>query len=90
MTRPKNVTPSKPLTFMLPAPTLAQLTLHLFSEAENRVPHGAYSRFIGARIDEYFTHRRLDLAPYISAEAGAFIVSGSPEAIAALKQRLEK
>jgi len=77
------------LNVALPAPVHAKLMLHLFSELENRVPLGAYQRFLCERIDEFFRHKRLDLAPWAGTDEGAFVVSGSPEALEVLKRTLK-
>lgn len=51
MARQKGAIPTKPLTVHLPVDVLSKLQLHLFSEVEGRVPHGAYSAFIGSLIN---------------------------------------
>ena len=89
MSRRPNPTPSIMLNVALPAPQHSQLTLHLFSELEGRVPLGAYQRFLVERINEYFQHKRLDLAPWAGTDPDAFIVSGSPEALAVLERTLK-
>jgi hypothetical protein len=43
--RPNILRPVK-LTTNLPEDVFARLTLHLWSPAENRVPKGAYSKFL--------------------------------------------
>jgi len=73
---------------MLPPDAHARLLLHLHSDLEGRVPYGAYSSFFAERIREFFSHKHLDLAPWLNCEPGAFIVSGSPEAIRQLKSAL--
>lgn len=52
--RPNVVRPVR-LTLMLPEDIRAKLDLHLWSEVEGRVPHGAYQQFFLARIAEYFS-----------------------------------
>jgi hypothetical protein len=42
------------LTTYLPEDIRAQLDIHLFSEVEGRVPHGAYSKFLAERVREFF------------------------------------
>ena len=88
MSRKANLIPSKQLNVALPLPTFTQLSLELFSDLEQRVPHGAFSAFLTDRIREYFAHQHLDLAPFIGSESGALIVSGTPEAIQALRSAL--
>ena len=87
MKRP-NVIPSQPLNVALPLPLYTQLGAHLFSELEQRVPHGAYSRFMIDLLRGYFTEQSVDLAPWAGSAPGAFLVRGSPEAIAALRKLL--
>jgi len=88
MSRHPNLIPSKQLNLALPVDIHAKLSLHLYSELEQRVPHGAYSRFLVERTRLFFADEHLDLAPYLGSEPEAFIISGSPQAIAALKRRL--
>jgi len=90
MSRRPNLIPSQQLNVALPLPVYTQLTLHLFSPLEARVPHGGYSVFLVNLIREYFTQLHLDLAPYVGAPTGSYVVSGSPEAIVALTKRLEQ
>ena len=88
MAKHPNLIPSQQLNVALPQPLYVQLCAHLFSDLEQRVPHGAFSRFLTDRLREYFTAEHLDLAPFINSDIGAFVVNGSPEAITALKERL--
>ena len=71
MTKTKSVIPSQQLNVALPLPLYVQLTSHLYSELEGRVPHGGYS-----------------LAPFTNTQPGAFTISGSPEAVRALRTLL--
>lgn len=89
MSRRPNLIPTQQLNVALPLPVYTEMTLHLYSDLELRVPHSAYSRFLTDRIREYFTQTHLDLAPYVGAPTGSYVVSGSPEAMQALKQKLE-
>lgn len=84
-----NIIPSQQLNVALSLPAYTQLSAHLFSTLENRVPHGAYSRFISERLREYFSSQQLDLAPFINGDPGAFVVSGTPEAIKVLENALK-
>lgn len=81
MPRHKNLIPSQTLNTALPIDAYSMMTAFLFSEAEGRVPTGAYASFISARIREYFTLRQLDLAPLVGTPPGTFFVAGTPEAI---------
>lgn len=89
MSRRPNAIPPKLLNLALPTDVHARLTLFLFSDLEQRVPHGAYSRFFTERVREYFASRELDLAPYANVDPGAFRVSGPPEAIRLLESVLK-
>lgn len=53
MRRP-NILRPVPLTTTFPEDIRARLDLHLYSEAEGRVPKGAIQKFLIARIREYF------------------------------------
>lgn len=90
MARRPNPIPSQQLNVALPTPVFVQLGAFLYSDLEGRVPHGAYSRFVTERVREYFTSQHIDLAPYLGTDPGAFILSGSPEAVAALTKLLTK
>jgi hypothetical protein len=89
MSRRPNLIPSIQLNVALPEDVHTQLTLHLFSELEGRVPLGAYQRFITERIREYFQHRRLDLAPFANCDPGLFEVSAAPASLSALERLLK-
>lgn len=84
-----NLIPSQPLNVALPLPLYTQLSAHLYSELEGRVPHGAFSRFMIDTLRGYFSAAELDLAPFTGATPGAFVVHGSPESINALRRLLE-
>jgi len=83
-----NLIPSQPLSVALPRPLYLKLGAHLYSEFEQRVPHGAYSRFMINLLQGYFHNVALDLAPYADVAPGSCLVSGSPETIALLKKTL--
>jgi hypothetical protein len=89
MARRPNLIPTQQLNLALPLPVFTQLTAHLYSDLEGRVPHAAYSRFLTDLIRGYFVHKQLDLAPWTSAAPGSFMVEGSPEAISALEVLLQ-
>ena len=89
MAKHPNLIPSQPLNVALPLPLYTQLSAHLYSELEGRVPHGAYSRFMIDLLRGHFTAAVLDLAPFAASIPGAFVIQGSPEAVAVLKKLLE-
>jgi len=88
MTKTKSIIPSQQLNVALPLPLYVQLTSHLYSELEGRVPHGGYSRFLIDLLRGYFTAEQFDLAPFTNTQPGAFTVAGSPEAVKALRTLL--
>jgi len=89
MAKHPNIIPSKQLNVALPLPMYLQVSGHLYSELEGRVPHGAYSRFLLDRLQVYFAEQSVDLAPYVGSAPGTLQITGTPEAIAALKRVLE-
>jgi hypothetical protein len=89
MGRKANLIPSVMLNVALPKTAHDQLTEHLYSPLEGRVPLGSYQAFIGARIREFFTEQSLDLATVVPGlQPTVRVVRGSPEAIAQLRQLL--
>ena len=58
MARPKNPTPSVDKTICLPAPVVAQVELLLYSPLQERVPHGAWKRYITGLIEADLRQRR--------------------------------
>jgi len=52
--RPPNVLRPCKLSIYLPEDLKAKLDLHLFSQLENRIPHGAYSTFMTERVRAFF------------------------------------
>ena len=84
MPRPAAITPNKSLHTTLNADLAAKLDLLLYSEVEQRVPKGAYQEFLQARIQEYFSTRRIYLATLIPGMPGEHIISGTPAALAVL------
>jgi hypothetical protein len=67
----------------LPTTIKARLDLFLYSEAEERIPQGAYQRFFAERTREYFEWRQLDLGRF--GFPPGYFVRGPQEMI----QRLE-
>lgn len=57
MRRPNVIRPIK-LNISLPEDIRAKLDLYLYSEAEGRVPMGAYQRFFIERINEFFSSQQ--------------------------------
>ena len=89
MPRPRNAVPSRNLHLMLAEEDAARLELHLWSEAEQRIPLASRQRFFTARIREFFARKSLDLAPYFSGLPSGSVVYGSPQLIERLQLALE-
>lgn len=85
--RPRGAVPKALLRAYLAQELKTKMDLVLFSEAEGRVPLGDVSRFVEARIKEYFDWSSLDLFPY-GFPQGAF-VRGPRSIILALEQKLQ-
>lgn len=88
MSRPKSAIPSVLLNVALPQDVHTQLSLFLYSDLEQRVPFGAYQRFLSSLIRGFFADTSLDLAPWLGVPPGAFVIRGPREAIAALERHL--
>lgn len=56
MKRPNIIRPVK-LNTALPENVWLMMTTYLYSPAEGRVPHGAYSQFLTERIVEFFARQ---------------------------------
>jgi len=90
MAAPKKIIPSRSLHLHLPEDLQAQVDLRLFSEAENRIPKGAYQKFFSDLLREHFTARPLDLAPFIpSLQPGTHIVQAPSHVILRLLDLLK-
>ena len=79
MRRPDVIRPIK-LTTTLPEDIRVKLDLHLFSDLEDRVPKGAYQKFLIERIQEFFDSRPLDVGSLCGLPSSA-VVRGSPATI---------
>lgn len=85
----KNATPTRQFHIMLPEEEASRLELHLWSEAEQRIPYAARQKFIVERIREFFGRQSLDLAAYFpNLPAGTFVLYGPEPSILVLKERL--
>lgn len=62
MGRPKKTVPSVRFGCCIPTDLDARVEKHLFSEVEDRVPHGAKSTFVEGLIREYFEKLDSDTA----------------------------
>ena len=90
MPKPPNVVPTRAINVHLPADVAMQLTLHLFSELDGRVPQGAYARFLTPLIRGYFAASHLDLAEWTGAEAGQQVVHGDAATLETLHEILKR
>ncbi len=90
MPRPRNTTPSKSLEIAVPLTLRNQVEQHLFSEALERIPQGAFSQFFCGLASEFFNQSFLDLAPYIAnTPVGVHVVRGPKLTIQALERALK-
>ncbi len=89
MPRPKEIDAKGQIQIRFPDSLRGELTLHLWSDLDGRVPYGGWSTFFIERSREYLRSERLDLAPYAGTEPGVFVVSGFPDVIRELKKLLE-
>lgn len=62
MGRPKKTVPPVRFGCCLPSDLNARMEKHLFSEVEERIPHGAKSDFIESLIRDYFAKLDGDVA----------------------------
>lgn len=90
MSRPKLTTPTRMVKIYLKQPLAAKVDLHLFSEAEGRIPYSAWAKFLEERISDYFESAPLDLATIAPGSAhipsDTFYVRGLPQALEILKE----
>lgn len=90
MARPRNASPARNIHVALPGDIWPRLELHLYSEAERRVPFAAYQRFLVERIREFFGRATLDVAPYFTEIPHDSYVYGPRPVIEMLKKALEE
>lgn len=90
MGRRPNLVPTRPLNTFIPQDLSVKLDLLLYSEAEGRVPHGAYAAFFSARLREFFDDKALDLAPFLGTLPGQATVRGKVETIYNLMKHLQE
>lgn len=73
---------------MLAEEDAARLDLHLWSPAEQRIPHAARQKFFTQRLKEFFTWQKLDLHAHIPGLAPGSVIQGPPALIEFVKGRL--
>ena len=85
------ITPNRHIHTTINAELATRIEAYLFSELEGRVPKGAMQAFLTRQIQEFFTHRELDLAPYVTgAMPTEFVVRGTESSIKELTHTLEQ
>lgn len=89
MPRSAAITPNYHLHTTLPPELARRLQDYLWSDSEGRVPKAAYQTFFTARIQEYFSLRQVDLAPWLNTNLGECVVSGTDASIARLIKHLQ-
>lgn len=88
MPKPKRVDRPVSKHLHFPESTASKVELLLYSELEERVPHGAWQKFITGLIEEHF-EKRARHAQALGAVAMAQIEhAGDPEAYGAVCRRL--
>ena len=60
MARPKKVNRPVEISISIPEDLNLQMRLELFSEVEDRIPHGAISRLVETLLREYFARMKGD------------------------------
>lgn len=88
MPRPRNAVPGRDLHLVIAEADAARLDLHLWSPAEQRIPHAARQKFFSERIKEFFWHKKLDLGLYFSDIPPGSFISGAPATIDRLHNKL--
>lgn len=87
MPKRKSIIPSYELKLCLPEDLFARLTLELWSDAEGRVPLGGYKAFFEARLREWFSRGRIDLAELVPGlPPGKHYAYGDAETLSLLRQ----
>lgn len=72
----------------LPEDIKARMDLYLWSDVEQRIPKGAFQRFLMERIAEFFNSDSLDVSKYRSVAGGTPIIRGSPAVIEVVRNAL--
>lgn len=89
MPKQKAIVPFRGLHTTLPPDLSIQLDGLLWSELEGKVPKGAIQDLLIQLLREHFSHKRLDLGPYVSSLPGLYLISGSPATLEKLAILLE-
>lgn len=84
------ITPTRSLHIHIEEPLAKLIDERLYSEAEQRVPKGAYQEFFTEASVKLLRLRPLDLSPYIGSIPMEHIVFAFEGSIEALKSLLER
>ena len=84
------IVPNKHIHTTIDAKLADRIDAFLFSELEGRIPKGAMQAFLTKQIQEFFSHKELDLSPFVGSMPNEFVVRGTPEAINALTTTLKE
>ena len=87
MARPKSLIERRFLHASIKTSILDRLDFRLYSEAEGRIPHGAYQELLEEVLSRHLEETRLDLAAF--GFPPGFYVSGPKEMIQSLTERLQ-
>lgn len=87
--RPPSIRKSVPMEVSLDEELHAALVIKLWSDAEQRVPKGAYKAYFDALVARDLGNAALDLAPYAGTSPGQAVVRASPATLETLKSLLE-
>lgn len=90
MPRPRNASPARKLHVAIPGDIWPRLDLHLFSEAEQRIPFAAHQRFLVDRIREFFNRGSISLAAFFPDAPPDLTVYGDRAAIEFLANALKE
>ena len=82
--------PTASLDVHIDAELRTRLDLLLWSEAEGRVPKGAYQRIFNTLLIQLLDHKTLDLAPFLGTLPGEATVRGHPMTLERLVETLER
>ena len=62
----------------------------MYSEYEQRVPHGTYQKFFTQLLREYFRHERLDLFPWLNCLPSEHVIGAEPATIRLIRDALNR
>ena len=89
MPKPRNAVPGRDVHIVLAEEDASRLELHLWSEAEQRIPFAARQRFFTERLREFFGRGSIDLGLYLrDVQVGSYVYGPAPT-IERLREELE-